>query len=62
MKNKHILLLCALVLTGCAGAVPKKTQVTQKTSDDLSSLGSTLSKAEGKAVILRTWLEAHQGE
>jgi outer membrane murein-binding lipoprotein Lpp len=56
--NKLAIVLGVILIAGCANPqVKTQPPITATTNKDLDNLGSTLSQADGKAVILREWLK-----
>ena len=57
--NKLAVMAIGLVLVGCVNADKTKTPpITAKTGQDLDNLETTLSQADGKAVLIREWLKS----
>jgi hypothetical protein len=59
--NKLAAITIGLFLVGCAHTDKAKTPpITAQTGQDLDNLGSKLSQADDKAVILAEWLKAQK--
>jgi hypothetical protein len=55
--KKYIFLLLGLSVSACAGKKENAPKITASTAGDLDNLYNTLTTAEGKAVIINTWLK-----